>query len=73
MKNAAVVLILTVLMFSCAKKKDADVLKKVDERGRSALHLSILEGDDRFEKLVSDGADINLKDKIGRASCRVRV
>jgi len=65
MKKAAVVLILTVLMFSCAKKKDVDVLKKVDERGRSALHLSILEGDERFEKLITDGADINLKDKEG--------
>lgn len=65
MKKVLTILIAIALMFSCSQKKSVENLNKADERGRSALHLSILEGDDRFEKLVSDGADINLKDKEG--------
>jgi len=65
MKKVITVLILAFLVFSCSKKKDAENLNKTDERGRSALHLSILEGDEKFEKLINDGADINLKDKEG--------
>ncbi|HSW59797.1 MAG TPA: ankyrin repeat domain-containing protein [bacterium] len=65
MKKVLIFVIMAVFFVACSKKPSAENFSKVDERGRSTLHLSILEGDEKFEKLINDGADINLKDKEG--------
>jgi uncharacterized protein len=65
MKKVLILVMTAVFFVTCSKKPPAQNLSRVDERGRGALHLSILEGDDKFEKLINDGADINLKDKEG--------
>lgn len=65
MKKVLILVMTAVFFVTCSKKPPAQNLNRVDERGRGALHISILEGDDKFEKLINDGADINLKDKEG--------
>ncbi|HNW81916.1 MAG TPA: ankyrin repeat domain-containing protein [bacterium] len=68
MKNLVVLMLSIVLLLSCSVKEKKSAVGNIHDsgqRGRTALHVSMIEGDNRFIELINKGADINAKDKEG--------